>query len=255
MAWKGALVDRERADIGKTLRKIRKMVRDTDDPRATALANLKDVEQGDPFKILIGTILSQRTRDENTTLASERLFAKIKGPEALAQSDEAEVRQLIRPAGFYNVKARNIIRVAKKLVEEFGGKVPDNLDDLMSLPAVGRKTANCVLVYGFEKPAIPVDTHVHRISNRLGLVETKTPEQTEAELLKTIPRRYWLELNDSFVRFGQTTCKPIGPKCGSCSLREECKYYQEVVKQKDDARAKIRSGIYHRRDVSRAPHS
>jgi endonuclease III len=121
MAWKGALVDRERADIGKTLRKIRKMVRETDDPRATALANLKDVEQGDPFKILIGTILSQRTRDENTTLASERLFAKIKGPEALAQADEAEVRQLIRPAGFYNMKARNIIRVAKKLVEEFGG--------------------------------------------------------------------------------------------------------------------------------------
>jgi endonuclease-3 len=232
------LVDGRRADIGEALRKIEKMVRETDDPRATALASLKDVERGDPFKILIGTILSQRTRDESTTLASERLFANIDSPRALAQADEAEVKRLIRPVGFYNIKARTIIRTAKKLVDDFAGNVPSDMEGLMSLPGVGRKTANCVLVYGFDKPAIPVDTHVHRISNRLGLVATKTPEQTEKELEMTVPRRYWLELNDSFVRFGQTTCKPIGPRCGSCTLHEECKYYNEVVKPRSDSTKK-----------------
>jgi endonuclease III len=274
------LADRERADIGEILRRIKKMVRETDDPRATALAELKDVEHGDPFKILIGTILSQRTRDESTTLASERLFEKIDGPLALASADEAEVKRLIRPVGFYNMKARTIIKTARKLVDDFGGKVPSDMDELMSLPGVGRKTANCVLVYGFEEPAIPVDTHVHRISNRLGLVDTKTPEQTEAELVRTVPKRYWLELNDSFVRFGQTVCKPIGPRCGSCTLRGVCRYYNEVVSQggavavaaKSEGRQREsgeggrvtgaaavrktpRSGIYRRRGAPKAPRS
>src|SRR4029077_11505436 len=113
-----------------------------------------------------------------------------------ARAKKAEVRELIRSVGFYNMKTKGIIKVSRVLVEEFDGKVPSDMDDLLSLPSVGRKTANCVLVYGFEKPAIPVDTHVHRISNRLGLVETKTPEQTEAELVKTVPKRYWLKLND-----------------------------------------------------------
>ena len=112
------------------------------------------------------------------------------------------------------------------------GDVPSDMESLLSLPSVGPKTANCVLVYGFDKPAIPVDTHVHRISNRLGLVETKTPEQTEAQLVKTVPKRYWLEVNELFVRFGQTTCKPVGPKCGECTLRARCKYYREVVRPK-----------------------
>jgi endonuclease III len=110
----------------------------------------------------------------------------------------------------------------------------------MSLPSVGRKTANCVLVYGFDKPAIPVDTHVHRIANRLGLVETKTPEETEAKLVETVPKRYWLELNELFVRFGQTTCKPIGPKCGGCTLTASCKYYKEVVRPKQVTLARAR---------------
>jgi endonuclease III len=226
------LADRKRADIGLILRKIAKMVRESKDPRATALAELKDAEEGDPFRILIGTILSQRTRDERTTLATGRLFERIKGPADLARADEAEVRELIKPAGFYNMKAKAIIKVAKMLVNDFGGEVPSDMEALMSLPSVGRKTANCVLVYGFDKPAIPVDTHVHRISNRLGLVETKTPEETEAQLVETVPRRYWLRLNDLFVRFGQTTCKPIGPKCDICTLRGDCKYYREVVSLK-----------------------
>jgi endonuclease-3 len=229
VAWEGALADRKRADIGPILRDIAKMVRESKDPRATALAELKDSEEGDPFRILIGTILSQRTRDERTTLATERLFGRFKGPEELARANVSEVRELIKPAGFYNMKSKSIIKVAKQLVEEFGGEVPSDIDALMSLPSVGRKTANCVLVYGFDKPAIPVDTHVHRISNRLGLVETKTPEETEARLVETVPRRYWLRINDLFVRFGQTTCKPVGPKCGECTLTAQCRYYREVV--------------------------
>ena len=226
------MADRKRADIGPILRDIAKMVRESKDPRATALAELKDAEDGDPFRILIGTILSQRTRDERTTLATERLFGRFKGPEELARAKPSEVRELIKPAGFYNMKSKSIIKVAKQIVEEFGGVVPSDIDDLMSLPSVGRKTANCVLVYGFDKPAIPVDTHVHRIANRLGLVETKTPEETETKLVETVPRRYWLRLNDLFVRFGQTTCKPIGPRCGECTLRAQCRYYREVVAPK-----------------------
>lgn len=222
----------DRKDIGPLLSAIAKMVGESVDRRATALSELKETEEGDPFKILIGTILSQRTRDEKTTVATERLFARFKGPAQLARADVAEVRELIRAAGFYNMKAKSIIRVSKQLMDEFGGEVPADLDSLMSLPSVGRKTANCVLVYGFDKPAIPVDTHVHRISNRLGLVETKTPDETEAELVKRVPRRYWLELNDLFVRFGQTTCKPIGPRCGQCTVRARCPYYRNVVRPK-----------------------
>ncbi|MGH9919787.1 MAG: endonuclease III domain-containing protein [Nitrososphaerales archaeon] len=234
------MADRKREDIGPILRQIAKMVRESKDPRATALSELKDAEEGNPFRILIGTILSQRTRDERTTLATERLFSRFKGPKDLADADEEVVRDLIRPAGFYNMKAKSIIKVARQLVEEFGGEVPSDMEALMSLPSVGPKTANCVLVYGFDKPAIPVDTHVHRISNRLGLVETKTPEETEAKLVETVPKRYWLELNELFVRFGQTTCKPIGPKCGECTLRARCKYYGEVVRPKQLALARSR---------------
>jgi endonuclease III len=234
------MADRKREDIGPVLRQIAKMVRESKDPRATALSELKDTEGGNPFRILIGTILSQRTRDERTTLATERLFQRFRDPQELANADERVVRELIRPVGFYNMKAKGIIEVAKKLVEDFGGAVPSDEESLMSLPSVGRKTANCVLVYGFDEPAIPVDTHVHRISNRLGLVETKTPEQTEAALVKTIPKRYWLELNELFVRFGQTTCKPVGPRCGECTLRARCRYYKEVVRPKQLSLARAR---------------
>ncbi|MDG7011183.1 MAG: endonuclease III [Nitrososphaerota archaeon] len=205
------------------------MVYGSTDKRATALAQLQDAEGGDPFKILIGTILSHRTKDENTTRATERLFSRYKTPQELARADPKTVRRLIRPSGFYNMKTKNIIRASRQVVSEFGGRVPDNEEDLLKIHSVGRKTANCVLVYAFNKPAIPVDTHVHRISNRLGLVSTKKPEDTEAELVRTVPRRYWLELNDLFVRFGQTTCKPVGPKCDGCTLRDGCRYYRDVV--------------------------
>ena len=229
MVQKRSLERRKRVTIARLLREMRGMVYGSTDSRATALARLQDAEQGDPFRILIGTILSQRTRDENTTRATENLFSKYKTPQQLARARPASVRKLIRPSGFYNVKTKNIIRVSRQLVEEFGGQVPDSEQDLLKLHSVGRKTANCVLVYAFNKPAIPVDTHVHRISNRLGLVKTRKPEETEEELVRTVPKRYWLELNDLFVRFGQTTCKPIGPKCGICTLKPWCQYYQKMV--------------------------
>ena len=215
--------------IAAILREMRKMVYGSKDKRATALARLQEAEDGDPFRILIGTILSHRTKDENTTKATENLFSRYKTPAELAGADPRVVRRLIRPSGFYNMKAKNIIIASKQLLADFGGKVPDNEGDLLKIRAVGRKTANCVLVYAFRKPAIPVDTHVHRISNRLGLVKTEKPEETEAALVKSVPRRHWLELNDLFVRFGQTTCKPIGPRCGDCSLTGTCKYYRTVV--------------------------
>jgi endonuclease III len=229
-----------RADIGLVLREIAKMVRESKDPRATALSELKDVEEGNPFRILIGTILSQRTRDEMTSKASEMLFSKFKTPQELARAKPSQVTRLIKSVGFYNMKTKAVIAASKKLVKDFGGKVPSDMESLLTIPSVGRKTANCVLVYGFDKPAIPVDTHVHRISNRLGLVETKTPEQTEAQLIKTVPKRYWLDLNELFVRFGQTTCRPVGPRCGECELTARCKYFREVVRPKQLAAARAR---------------
>jgi endonuclease III len=214
---------------------MRRMVYGSTDKRATALAQLQEAEDGDPFRILIGTILSHRTKDENTTKATENLFSRFKTPEELAKADPRIVRRLIRPSGFYNMKTKNIITASRQLVEQFGGRVPDTEEELLTLRAVGRKTANCVLVYAFNKPAIPVDTHVHRISNRLGLVKTRNPEETEEELVRSVPRRYWLDLNDLFVRFGQTTCKPIGPKCGLCTLTGTCEYYRKVVAPKRKA--------------------
>jgi len=226
---------RKRLGLPAMLREIRRMVYGSTDRRATALAELQAAEGTNPFRILISTILSHRTRDENTTRATENLFSVYKTPAQLAKADPGVVRRLIRPSGFYNMKTRNIMKVSKQLVEEFGGKVPDNEGDLLKLHSVGRKTANCVLVYAFNEPAIPVDTHVHRISNRLGLVKTKKPEETEAALVKTVPKRYWLELNNLFVRFGQTTCKPIGPHCWSCALTASCLYYRTVYAPKHKA--------------------
>ncbi len=195
-------------------------------PRMTALRELHNVEKGDPFAILIGTILSARTKDENTARVVKKLFATYRTPSDLADAKTKEIERIIRPIGFYHVKAKRIINVAKLIKTNHGGVVPDNLDELVQLPGVGRKTANCVLVYAFEKPAIPVDIHVHRISNRLGIVDTRTPEQTEQELMRKIPQKYWLEINDTFVMYGQNICKPVSPMCHVCKIRKFCKYYK-----------------------------
>ncbi len=196
------------------------------------MTEVSEREDRDPFKILIATVLSHRTKDEVTSKAAERLFAKYPDVTSLARGNLKQISALIKPVGFYNIKARRVREIAQVLREKYAGEVPESMEELLTLPAVGRKTANCVLVYAFQKPAIPVDTHVHRISNRLGLVETKMPEETEVALTGSIDRRYWLEINDLFVRFGQTICKPIGPRCGICSLKGECKYYREIVAPK-----------------------
>ncbi len=216
----------------------------------TALGQISFDWSSDPFKVLIGTILSHRTRDEMTAKASEQLFKRFSNAEDLAEASEEEVQRLIKPVGFYRVKAKRIIEVARILVEQFNSRVPNDMESLLSLPAVGRKTANCVLVYGFQKPAIPVDTHVHRISNRLNLVQTRTPEETEAKLTETVARKYWLNINDLFVRFGQVVCRPLAPRCDVCTLREHCAYYVLRVKpissskpQEVSPRSSRRSGL------------
>lgn len=193
--------------------------------RPTALKNLQTQEDGDPYKILIGTILSARTRDETTTQVIMMLFSEFKNPDELSRADLKDIKKLIQKIGFYNVKATRIKEVSKILVEKYNSKVPSNLEDLLTFPGVGRKTANCVLVYGFRKPAIPVDIHVHRISNRIGIVNTKKPEETEIDLQKSIDRRYWIGVNETFVTFGQNICLPIKPKCNLCHLTKICKYY------------------------------
>lgn len=176
----------------------------------------------DPYKVLIRTILSQRTRDENTDQATNNLFSKYPDIYAIVDAPIDDVKELIRPAGFYNVKAARIQEVSQILIDEYGGEVPNTVEEMVKLPGVGRKTANCVMVFAFELPAIPVDTHVHRISNRLGLVNTKTPEETEVELSKIAPKDLWIKLNDLMVQFGQNICKPIGPQCEICPCTEIC---------------------------------
>jgi endonuclease-3 len=195
--------------------------------RATALKNLQTQEDGDPFKILIGTILSARTRDETTTNVIAMLFSRFKNPDELSKANLSEIKKLIQKIGFYNVKATRIKEVSRILVDKYNGKVPSNIEDLLTFPGVGRKTANCVLVYGFRKPAIPVDVHVHRISNRIGIVNTKKPEETEIVLEKSIDRKYWTAVNETFVVFGQNVCLPIRPKCSLCQLKKICKYYEK----------------------------
>ncbi|NDB63398.1 MAG: endonuclease III [Nitrosopumilaceae archaeon] len=194
-------------------------------PRMTALRELRESEQGDPFAILIGTILSARTKDENTAKVVKTLFLRYKNAKDLSNAKLKDVEKIIHSIGFYHVKAKRIIDVAKIIHTQHKDRVPKNMDALVSLPGVGRKTANCVLVYAFEQPAIPVDIHVHRISNRLGLVETKTPEQTEQALMEKIPKKFWLQINDTFVMYGQNICKPISPMCNVCKIKKSCKYY------------------------------
>ena len=194
-------------------------------PRMTALRELHEAETG-PFSILIGTILSARTKDEATAKAVKALFSKYKNPKELAGAKIKDVEKIIKSIGFFHVKSKRIIEVANIIHTKHKDKVPDDLDILVQLPGVGRKTANCVLVYAFEKPAIPVDIHVHRISNRLGLVDTKNPEETEQELMKKIKKKYWIDINDTFVMYGQNICKPISPMCDVCQIKESCRFYK-----------------------------
>lgn len=192
------------------------------------------LSESNPYKVLISCILSQRTKDENTARASKRLFSKYKTPKQIANVNLKELEHLIKPSGFYKVKAKRIKKISKILTEKYKGKVPKTHEELLKLPGVGRKTAGITMVYGFGKPVcIPVDTHLHRVPNRIGLIKTKTPEKTELELMKITPRRYWIPLNELFVRFGQETCKPVKPLCYECEIEKYCKYEKkDLIKPK-----------------------
>lgn len=185
-------------------------------------------EDQSPYEVLVRTILSQRTRDENTDRATANLFEVYPTMEDIAEAPVEEIAKLVRPAGFYNVKAGRIKEVSNILLDEYDGIVPDSIDELIKLPGVGRKTANCVLVFGFQEDAIPVDVHVHRISNRLGLVHTKEPEETEEVLREIVPKNYWLPINDLMVQFGQNICKPINPQHMECPFTDLCELYKSL---------------------------
>ena len=177
-----------------------------------------------PFQVLIGTVLSQRTRDEKTDEAAKALFSRYSSAEMLAAADVEEIARLIRPANYYNTKALRIKKISKIILEKHSGNTPDTMYELMGLPGVGRKTAACVLLYGFKKQALPVDTHVHRISNRIGLINTQTAEKSEEELWKVIPEKYIKFYNELMVKHGQNICRPISPLCQECPIVLLCDY-------------------------------
>jgi len=193
-------------------------------------AHLDDLarKNNDPFKILISTILSARTRDACTIEATEKLFKKYHTPKLIANAEIEELEVLIKKSGFYKVKAARIKEVSRRLLEDFDGRVPHDFNNLINLPGVGAKTANCVLVYAFKKPAIPVDTHVHRIPNRLGWIKTKKPEETEKNLKVLLPKDQWIRVNRIFVKFGQQTCLPSNPRCEDCPITHICPKIFEI---------------------------
>lgn len=190
--------------------------------RALPIVSRFAEEKRDPFKILISTLLSLRTKDEVTEAASLRLFALAATPEEMVDLSGEAIRSAIYPVGFYRNKAETIHHVCRELIDRFQSRVPDTLDTLLTLKGVGRKTANLVVALGFGGAGLCVDTHVHRISNRLGYVRTKTPEETEFALRKKLPPRYWLRYNTLLVAFGRNTCRPISPLCSGCPVAEYC---------------------------------
>ena len=176
----------------------------------------------DPFRILIGCILSLRTKDEVTYPATERLFAKAKDPAGMVKLESGAIAKTIYPVGFYRTKARQIRAISAILLSRHGGRVPDTIEELLVLPGVGRKTANLTVTLGFGKAGICVDTHVHRIANRLGWVATKAPDDTEAALRVLLPKRWWIPINETLVRHGQQVCKPVSPLCSACPVARAC---------------------------------
>jgi endonuclease-3 len=188
----------------------------------TALEDVSSMENA--FQVLISTVISQRNRDEITEKISRRLFKKYPTAGLLARASPGDIERCIRQANFYRTKARAISCIAKRIESDYNCFVPENIEELMKLPLVGRKTANCVLVYAFRKNAIPVDTHVHRISNRIGIVRSTNPEETEKQLREKIPEKYWGRMNNIFVMHGKKLCRSIHPECFKCPISEFCKY-------------------------------
>ena len=190
-----------------------------DDPSVTTVA---EQYRRDPWAVLVSTILSLRTKDDVTLEASKRLLTKAPGPRELAAMKEEHVARLAYPAGFYRTKAANLKKIAAILLAEYNGDIPPDMDALLALPGVGRKTANLVLIEAFDLPGICVDVHVHRISNRCGWLSTKTPEETEMTLREILPKKYWKGLNALLVLYGQNLCRPVSPWCSRCVIRAHC---------------------------------
>ena len=207
--------DRHMAEI---IRLLERELKKRELPIVSQLAE----ERRDPFKILISTLLSLRTKDEVTAAATERLFALASTPQEMLRLSEEKIRKAIYPVGFYRTKAETVRRVCRDLLDRFHAQVPDTIDQLLTLKGVGRKTANLVVALGFHGEGLCVDTHVHRISNRLGYVRTKTPEETEFALREKLPRKYWLRYNTLLVAFGRNTCRPISPFCSTCPVAVYC---------------------------------
>lgn len=180
------------------------------------------LQDKDPFKVLLSTIISLRTKDEVTIDSSKRLFQILSKPCDIEKISTQEIEEAIYPAGFYRRKATQIFDICKRLVDEFNSKVPNDIDILLTFKGIGRKTANLVLTEGFQIPAMCVDTHVHRISNRFGFIETKTPDESEIELREKLPLKYWNDYNSILVAFGQSCCKPISPWCSVCPITKYC---------------------------------
>jgi endonuclease-3 len=188
-----------------------------------AITKISQKEKNDPYLVLIGTLLSLRTKDEITEIAMEKLTKRAKTPQDLLKIPEVELQKIIYPVGFYRNKSRTLRDVSRIIINKYGGQVPDSIDELLTIKGVGRKTANLVITEGFGKPGICVDTHVHRISNRLGIVSTKNPHETEESLRKVLPGQYWIIYNTLFVTFGKRICRPISPLCSTCELSWICK--------------------------------
>jgi endonuclease-3 len=205
-------------EINEAIALLTEAVKQWKSPAVTIVSQ----REGNPFKVLISCILSLRTQDKTTGAASERLFALADTPEKMAELTPDIIEKAIYPVGFYRNKTANILEICRELIRSCQGRVPDNIDELLKLKGVGRKTANLVVTLGFGKPGICTDTHVHRICNRWGYVKTRTPEETEFALRKKLPKKYWLIINDLLVTFGQNQCTPISPKCSTCPLYHLC---------------------------------
>ncbi len=210
-------VEQNKSNIDVIINTLREYLKN-DIPVVTKIAN----KERDPFLVLIGTLLSLRTKDETTERAMVRLCERARTPEELVRLSERELQDLIYPVGFYRNKARTLKDVSKLLIDKHGGRVPDAFEELLAIKGVGRKTANLVLNEGFGKLGICVDTHVHRISNRLGIVNTTKPHDTEKTLGKILPEKYWIIYNTLLVAFGQRICKPVSPLCSACPIRQFC---------------------------------
>jgi endonuclease-3 len=208
----------EKFDIDRFIHVIQSNYRQWNPPVITFVAQ----RGAPPFQILVSTLLSLRTKDEVTAKAAQRLFAQAQTPEQIVALGENKIQKLIYPVGFYPTKAARLVKISRIIIEKYKGKVPDDLDALMELPGVGRKTANLVLVEAFQKPAICVDTHVHRISNRIGYIRTKTSDETEFALRKKLPLKHWIKYNELLVAFGQVICRPISPFCSRCPASLLC---------------------------------